>query len=202
MEKLLLRKADLAGFVILANRKERKKMAAKAKKASKQIFIGIDPGLTGAIAVLNSSGACVFLSDCPTEKKSSKKVVSPEGISQLIAEIKKLRGRFYALLEEPIAMPRNGCSMGASSMLSFGRGAGIWEGALSMAKIEFDTALPSVWKRNIFKKSGSSKEDAIRTAKKLFPTAKKSLRLIKHHGRAEALLLALYLLRTKKEQES
>lgn len=153
-------------------------------------LIGIDPGLTGAIAVLDSSGVCVFLSDCPTEKKLSKKVVSPEGISQLISEIKKLRGRFYALLEEPLAMPRSGCSMGASSMLSFGRGAGIWEGALSVAGIEFETVYPSVWKRK-FLKSGSSKEVSIKTARKLFPKNKKSLSLSKHRQRPATKSLGL-----------
>lgn len=166
------------------------------------IYIGIDPGLTGAIAVIDSAGECLLLSDCPTEKKSAKKIVSPEGIAQVVAEIKKLKRKLLALVEEPIAMPRNGRAMGATSMLSYGRGVGIWEGALSMANIKFETVHPAVWKREFFKQQGSDKSLAIKTARKLFPAIKKKLNRSKHHGRAEALLIAQYIANIKKEGNS
>lgn len=163
------------------------------RKKSKNLFIGIDPGLTGAIAVLDDSGKCLFLSDCPTEKKSVKIAVSPKGISQLMADIKKLKGKIHALLEEPIAMPKNGRAMGVSSMLSYGRGVGVWEGALSSTGIEFDTVHPRVWKSKLLPSQRRDKSNSIKAAKKLFPDARKKLANRKHHGRAEALLIAYYL---------
>jgi len=160
----------------------------------KELYIGIDPGVTGAIAVIDGECRCLYLNDCPTEKstrKSSRKIVSAIGITNIIKEIKGLKGRCQALLEEPIAMPREGRTMGAVSMLSYGRGVGIWEGALSTYGIKYYTVMPRVWKKELL--NSSDKREAVKTARKLFPEYKKKLIKTKH-GRAEALLIAYYLL--------
>lgn len=184
----------MAGFATLATKKEEKFVIEKKRK-SKQLYIGIDPGLTGAIAVLDSSGKCLLLRDCPTEKKSLRKAVSPEGIAQIVSEIMKHKGEYNALLEEPVAMPNNGRSMGTTSMLSYGRGVGIWEGALAVAGIKVHTVHARIWKAKIFNGKGNSsdKSYSLKTAKKLFPSARKKLDKTKYHGRAEALLIAYYL---------
>ncbi len=192
-----LAKADRVSFATLVAEKERETLTGKVEK-KRRLFVGIDPGLTGAVAVIDKNGKCLLLSDCPTEKKSLKKIVSPHGVSELVASIKKLKGKLYALLEEPIAMPRAGRSMGATSMLSFGRGVGIWEGALSMAGIQVNTVHPRVWKRKMFPKNGSDKNQSLKIAKKLFPAIRQRLNKSNHHGRAEALLIAYYLLTISK----
>ena len=51
--------------------------------------MGIDPGLTGAVAVIDKNGKCLLLSDCPTEKKSLKKIVSPHGVVEFVKSLKK-----------------------------------------------------------------------------------------------------------------
>lgn len=169
-------------------------MAGKEQEERKKLYIGIDPGLTGAVALIDESGKCLLLSDCPTEKKSEKKAASPKGIASLIADIKrKYKGGFHALLEEPVAMPNSGRSMGVTSMLSYGRGVGIWEGALAMAGVKFDRVYPNIWKRELFNGNKGDKSNSIELARRLFPSARRKLSKIKYHGRAEALLIAYFL---------
>lgn len=148
-------------------------------------FIGIDPGISGAIASISPSG--IEFVDCPTIKQNGK---NRPNSTLMASELRRLAvPDSIAIIEIVHAMP----GQGVSSMFSFGMGYGIWLGLLSGLDIPFEMITPQTWKKH-FNLSGD-KEASRMKALQLFPTEAHELKLKKHHGRAEALLLAEYLRR-------
>ena len=80
---------------------------------------------------------------------------------------------------------------GTRSMFTIGYGYGLWIGVLATLQIPYTNVRPGIWKRALT--LGKDKEASRLRAMQLYPGA--DLRLKKHHGRAEALLLAAYGLR-------
>ena len=82
-------------------------------------YIGIDPGNSGAIAVLDKRGAIVDIFDMPTLEvvsgKSKKQRVNPQGV---VAELRLFTDQHAeAIVEQVNAMP----NQGVTSMFSFGQ---------------------------------------------------------------------------------
>ena len=88
-------------------------------------------------------------------------------------------------IEESQSMP----GQGVRSMFTIGLGFGVWLGILAALELPFTRVRPALWKTAIGLR-GKDKEASRLRAQQLFPTA--DLRRKKDHGRAEALLLALY----------
>ena len=63
---------------------------------------------------------------------------------------------------------------------------------LATLQIPYRTVTPPVWKK-AYRLIGCDKDESRARALELFPTAIDALRLKKHHGRADALLMAEYL---------
>jgi crossover junction endodeoxyribonuclease RuvC len=152
------------------------------------IYIGIDPGQTGAIA---------FLSD--RESTLSNKVFDFEDGNALAwlktvgREITHGSMRAKAVLEKVSAMPKQG----VSSTFKFGTNYGQWIGRLESLGISFDFVTPQKWKKAMFDSmvKGDLKEMALDRARRLLPNMADRLKRKKDHGRAEALLMALYAMR-------
>ncbi|MFM6207166.1 hypothetical protein, partial [Planktothrix sp.] len=93
------------------------------------------------------------------------------------------------ILESVHAMP----GQGVSSMFSFGLGYGVWLGIVAALNVPIEFVTPQAWKK--YYSLGPDKEASRVKALQLFPSQASELKLKKHHGRAEALLLAEYLRR-------
>jgi hypothetical protein len=92
----------------------------------------------------------------------------------------------HVVLEEATSRP----GQGVRSMFTCGLGMGVWLGIVGTLGLAHTRIRPHVWKRSLG--LGSDKEASRLRAMQLFPAA--DLRLRKHHGRAEALLLAHWAL--------
>lgn len=155
------------------------------------VTIGIDPGLDGAIAVLDEYGKDIMLADTPTIQiavaRGTKREYDMPGLVKLLTFLPPWNGvhAMHAVLEESQPMPRQG----VRSMFTVGVGFGIWLSALAFAGIPYTRVRPAVWKRALNLR-GKDKEASRLRAQQLFPHA--SLARKKDHGRAEALLLAWY----------
>ena len=90
----------------------------------------------------------------------------------------------HVIIEEAQAMP----GQGTRSMFTIGLGFGVRLGILATLGLAHTRIRPGVWKRALG--LSGDKEQARLRAMQLFPGADRRLR--KHHGRAEALLLAWY----------
>lgn len=159
------------------------------------MIIGIDPGLTGAIAILGSGGP--RLTQMPTVARANGKGrrVNPVRVHALLKNTPKL-----IVIEQVRAMPSKGGKrkMGAQSSFNFGEGFGaVWTAAmLSGVPVHFVEA--ARWKRRAGL-IGKPKEAALTLARQLYPDATESLRHGRGYGtkdeaigRADALLIARF----------
>lgn len=143
--------------------------------------IGIDPGLGGAVAVLPDG--CFF--DTPTVPVAKNKR------QYATAEMADILRRYavmgaVAAIERAMAMP----GQGLSSTGRFFEGYGIWLGILAALGIPYDIVLPQRWKKMMMPDMTRAKDAARLRAMQLFPDLAGHLNLKRHHGRADALLIA------------
>lgn len=143
------------------------------------VSIGIDPGKTGAIAVMDDDGILCLE---PFNVDKYVDVLSYVGRSTSAKDIK-------VCLEKVGAMP----GQGVVSMFNFGHNFGVIEGILSALRIPYQLVPPQTWKKE-FSLTGD-KAKSIEVCKKLFPWV--DLRATERSrkpsdGLAEALLMAEY----------
>lgn len=189
-------------------------------------YIGIDPGAEGAIGLL--CGRAYAVVDIPTFKlgrtrvrklsleemaatgrktkttKGTKKAFDYQGILDVFRALRPLRDRIQVCLEEAqVQVKGKGCN--AYSGYRVGVGYAIWPLYLASRGWPVEEVSPSVWKtrmglRGVAGESSSqSKERSRRKALSLFPQA--TLHAVKHHNRAEAMLLAEYMRREREGQQ-
>ena len=150
-------------------------------------YIGIDPGLSGALAFLAPELQIVEFFDIPTIKTGkTRKVIYSE--IQMILDTWTLLGPAIFIIEKTHAMPKQG----VTSMFNFGKICGVLLGIASTYRLPIHEVAPQTWKKSILKDSQKEKDDSRIKAIELFPRLHKNLKLKKHHNRAEALLLAEY----------
>ena len=146
----------------------------------KKVFIGIDPGKSGAIAFLYPEKNPVVLDwiDGPIMAREILKIIA-------------VRSELYvAALEKVGAFP----GQGVNSCFNFGANYGWWIGFLDGQMIPFRTVRPQEWQKGIVpRKKNKTDKPSLEVARRLFPTV--DLRLKKHDGRADALLIADWLRR-------
>ncbi len=150
-------------------------------------ILGVDPGLSGAMAMLNTGAVDVF--DIPTTtrtvNKKEKRQIDPYQLSAWL-EIQRPLIKF-AVIEQVGTMP----GQGVTSAFNFGFTTGAIHGIIAACGIEIRTVSPQVWKRK-YGLLGQNKDASRGEASRRFPQFTHLWQLKKHDGRAEAALLALY----------
>ena len=137
---------------------------------------GIDPGKTGAVAVLDSKDmAVVDMRDF--------------GDPGEIAEFLKTYPLDMAVLEKVGAMPKQG----VVSVFSFGTNYGLWQGLLTALKVPFSLVTPQLWMKGQVLPSDHAdrKKRGLTVCRRLYPESKYFKRE-KDHNRADAVLIARY----------
>ena len=139
------------------------------------IYIGIDPGKNGGIAIIDSDGVIAF----------------PFSEERLLIELDGIAQEYECIcyLEHVHAMPKQG----VSSTFNFGMNFGFIQGVLKAYEIPYELVTPQKWKKEF--SCTSDKNTSIEVCKRLFPyvNLKATERCKKDHdGMAEALLLAEY----------
>lgn len=146
------------------------------------VILGVDPGITGALALIDTTAWTLAVTDMPQEiGKASRKGVSPTLTSQAISAA----GADYSFIEDVWSSPQ----AGVASSFSFGRSLGIVLGAAS-ASSALTLVKPTVWKAGL--QVPRDKNQARARAQQLFPSAAKMFARAKDDGRAEAALICFY----------
>lgn len=156
--------------------------------------IGIDPDVSGALAVLIDDGSCLSAQvfDTPhlqvSVGKRVRKRLDARSIVQLLHSLGVPEGT-VAYLEQSTPFPKDG----KQGWWSGGFGYGLWIGILVASGFSV-VPVPSLLWKNQFELCGSSssKDDSRKLASELFPSLSSQLKRKKDHGRAEALLIAAY----------
>ncbi len=157
-----------------------------------ELHYGIDPGVSGAVAIVSNldgqaGRAAVWDTPVAASGKNSYLVAS---MREILEQRVRLREGFkqHATLELAHAMP----GQGVTSMFTFGMGYGIWIGLLGGLQIPYDIVTPQAWKKEMLAGRPKDKAAARVRAQELFPHLADQLVLVKHDGRADALLIAEY----------
>lgn len=153
-----------------------------------RLTIGIDPGLSGALAVL-ADGEALEVHDMPTRKVGDWNEVDA---ARLTAMLRGIRGGHVgayvsACIEKVGARPGDG----GTSAFRFGETYGRICGVLESLGIGYDRVVPHSWKRH-YALTGCDKDASRQLALKRFPRMADRLARKKDDGRAEALLIALW----------
>lgn len=148
-------------------------------------IIGIDPGLSGAIAYLYDDIIATY--DMPTfeviKAKKKRREVDTVQLAEIISEMNPEQ----VILEQVGAMP----GQGVTSMFNFGRSYGAVEGVVGALQIPLTRVTPQRWKSAL--RLSKDKGESRRRATELFPQYADQWKRVKDDGRAEAALLAWYL---------
>lgn len=152
------------------------------------IFIGIDPGNSGAAAVIDERMSIIGLFDWPGDE------VQAAGLLRSM----RLMKTSHAAIEKVHAMPKQG----VVSVFKFGTNYGIWKGILAAMEIPFHEVTPRAWQKGVISKA-RDKKPSIAAAMRLFPSAELvGPRGGTKDGRADALLIAYWLLRQLSPESS
>lgn len=150
------------------------------------MIVGIDPGLSGAIALLNPLTRSVDLFDMPlVASKAGQPVTDIHNLARLLFP-KEETGPQIVILEQVHAMPKQG----VSSTFRFGQNYGAIQMAVAGHGYDVRDVTPNAWKK--YFRLNSDGEASRGLAIQRFPEMAEQLKRKKDHNRAEAILLALY----------
>ena len=147
------------------------------------MIVGVDPGKTGALALLSDTGNLIAVEDMPVVGP----IISPVLLAEIVHNwIDPFAEPPYgtAVVEDVHAMPKQG----VASMFSFGRSLGVAEGVLAGEGLAIQYVSPAKWKRalGLTNDKGASRRRAI----ELWPHLGTRFARVKDDGRAEAALIA------------
>jgi crossover junction endodeoxyribonuclease RuvC len=152
----------------------------------KPLTLGIDPGLSGAVAVLRGDSV-ELLEDLPTVQFSTARIKNRIDGAMLASMLEPYASDIrLAVVEHVGARPGEA----ASGAFCFGFTSGCILGVLGALQIPYVTPTPIKWK-NVM---GLSKDKALSRSKavSMFPGIANKLTRVRDHDRAEAVLLAAY----------
>ena len=154
-------------------------------------ILGIDPGLSGALALLTPAGLEVWDMPVLQVMRNDKKrnTVDAVALGRLIDSIS-------ARVDTAVVELVGGMTgQSASAAFEFGRNVGIIYGALAANFIPTEQVHPVKWKRAVGIKAAPkgekpAKDESRAAATRLMPAYSGLWTLVKHDGRAEAALIA------------
>ena len=156
------------------------------------LIIGIDPGITGAISVLENKKV-IEVYDTPTmiDGKKNKRQVNGAQVTNIIKESlnkdKDKDKEVVVVVEHVNAMP----GQGVTSMFNFGQSFGVIKGICAALSLPIYFVRPTKWKKhfNLIK----TNKDASRTKViQVYPKISSQLSRKKDANKADAILIARY----------
>ena len=152
------------------------------------IIFGIDPGISGAISVLENKKV-IEVFDMPTmiDGKKNKRQVNGAQVTNIIKEKLNSDKEIVVVVEHVNAMP----GQGVTSMFNFGQSFGVIKGICSALGLPIYFVRPTKWKKhfNLIK----TNKDASRTKViQVYPEISSKLSRKKDANKADAILIARY----------
>ena len=157
------------------------------------IIIGIDPGLSGGIAVLENNKV-LNMFDMPVmpEGKKNKRQLNSAQLVSLIKENIKSDEEIAVVVEQVNAMP----GQGVTSMFNFGQTFGAIKGICAALGLPIFFVRPSKWKKH-FELINSSKDASRTKAIEMYPSLSDDLAKKKDVNKSDAILIARFFSETR-----
>tara|TARA_B100000686_G_C16549287_1_gene841649 strand:- start:67 stop:546 length:480 start_codon:yes stop_codon:yes gene_type:complete len=152
------------------------------------IIFGIDPGVSGAICVLENKKV-IDIFDMPTmiDGKKNKRQINGSEVTNIIKKKLGDGKEIIVVVEQVNAMP----GQGVTSMFNFGQSFGVIKGICSALSLPIYFVRPTKWKKhfNLIK----TNKDASRTKViQTYPEISSQLSKKKDSNKADAILIARY----------
>jgi crossover junction endodeoxyribonuclease RuvC len=146
------------------------------------LILGIDPGVSGALALLGRDGL-IAVEDMPVEAGE----VSCAQLAALLRDWARTFGApVLAVVERQSTRPGQGVSSSGKLMMRYGLALGV----VACLGYPLSSPTPAQWKRGMG--VGKDKDAARARASELWPGDAGRWRRVRDHGRAEACLIAAW----------
>ena len=156
-------------------------------------IVGIDPGLSGAIAILENNKV-LKLFDMPVmaEGKKNKKQLNSAQLVNIIKDNISSAEHIAVVVEQVNAMP----GQGVTSMFNFGQTFGAIKGVCAALKLPIFFVRPSKWKK-YFELINSSKDSSRTKVIEMYPSLSNQLSKKKDVNKSDAILIARFYSETR-----
>jgi len=156
-------------------------------------IIGIDPGLSGAIAILEDNKVLsIFDMPVMAEGKKNKRQLNSAQLVDIIKENIKINDDIAVVVEQVNAMP----GQGVTSMFNFGQTFGAIKGVCAALKLPIFFVRPSKWKKH-FDLLNSSKDSSRTKVIEMYPSLSNQLTKKKDVNKSDAILIARFYSETR-----
>ncbi len=161
------------------------------------IIIGIDPGLNGAIAVLeNNKVLDIFDVPVMPEGKKNKRQLNSAQLAKLLKDIIHENDDVMVVVENVSAMP----GQGVTSMFNFGQTFGAIKGICAAMSLPIFFVRPAKWKKH-FDLINSSKDASRTKAIEMYPLISDKLSKKKDVNKSDAILIARFYSETRLNED-
>ena len=156
-------------------------------------IIGIDPGLSGAIAILeNNKVLKVFEMPTMAEGKKNKKQLNSAQLVTLLQNNIIKNEEVSVVVEQVNAMP----GQGVTSMFNFGQTFGAIKGICAALQLPIFFVRPSKWKKH-FELINASKDASRTKVIEMYPALSNQLSKKKDVNKSDAILIARFYSETR-----
>ena len=160
-------------------------------------IIGIDPGLNGAIAVLeNKKVLDIFEMPVMAEGKKNKRQLNSAQLVKLLKNSISKNEEVLVIVEQVNAMP----GQGVTSMFNFGQTFGAIKGVCAALELPIFFVRPSKWKKH-FELINSSKDSSRTKAIEMYPALSNELAKKKDVNKSDAILIARFYSETRLNED-
>ena len=157
------------------------------------IVVGIDPGLSGAIAILeNNKVLNIFDMPVMAEGKKNKRQLNSAQLVNIIKDNTKPDVEIAVVVEQVNAMP----GQGVTSMFNFGQTFGAIKGVCAALELPIFFVRPSKWKKH-FELINSSKDSSRTKVIEMYPSLSSQLAKKKDVNKSDAILIARFYTETR-----
>ena len=160
-------------------------------------IIGIDPGLSGGIAILeNNKIKEMFDMPVMAEGKKNKRQLNSALLVQLIKDNIGDINDSVVVVEQVNAMP----GQGVTSMFNFGQTFGAIKGICAALNLPIFFVRPAKWKKH-FELINSSKDASRTKVIEMYPSIAEKLSKKKDVNKSDAILIARYYSETRFKED-
>ena len=161
-------------------------------------IIGIDPGLSGAIAVMEDNKVLnIFDIPVMSEGKKNKRQLNSALLVNLLKKNINKEEEVAVVVEQVNAMP----GQGVTSMFNFGQTFGALKGICAALELPIFFVRPSKWKKH-FELINSSKDASRTKAIEMYPKLSNQLSKKKDVNKSDAILIARFFSETRLIEEN
>ncbi|MDC0426440.1 crossover junction endodeoxyribonuclease RuvC [Pelagibacteraceae bacterium] len=162
------------------------------------LIVGIDPGLSGGIAILEDNKVKKMF-DMPvmSDGKKNKRQLNSALLAQLIKENIEDIENSVMVVEQVNAMP----GQGVTSMFNFGQTFGAIKGICAALELPIFFVRPAKWKKH-FELINSSKDASRTKVIEMYPSIAEKLSKKKDVNKSDAILIARYYSETRFKEDS